>query len=395
MGGRVVLGAAMRTRWHHRFDYLQLLLLAMLLGLGLMTLKSVSAVEFQRQLVWVTAGVVAYALAAILDYRLLTRVAFAMYAAGVGLLIAVHLFGHTAQGARRWLSLAGFPLEPSELAKLMLLVVLARYLAARKRLGVVAVAGACVLSALPIALILLQPDLGTALVFVALLFGLLFLAGVPKIQMAGLAGLALAAVPIAPHLLHGYQRRRLEIFLNPYSDPLGAGYNILQARIAIGAGGLFGQGWLHGSQSRLGFIPERSTDFVFATFAEQFGLLGSLILLGLFAGLILRLARSAAVAPDPFGHLIAGGVAVMIFAQVVQNVGMNLGVTPVAGIPLPFISYGGSALLTDMAALGLVQSVLMRRRPAVIADPDPFQRYLLNESGTVRMPMPSASPLRS
>lgn len=391
----MVLGAAMRTGWHHRFDYLQLLLVAMLLGLGLMTLKSVSAVEFHRQLVWVSAGVVAYALAAVLDYRLLTKAALAMYAAGVGLLIAVHLFGHTAQGARRWLSLAGFPLEPSELAKLMLLVVLAHYLAARERLGVIAVAGACVLSALPIALILLQPDLGTALVFVALLFGLLFLAGVPKIQMAGLAGLALAAVPIAPHLLHGYQRRRLEIFLNPYSDPLGAGYNILQARIAIGAGGLFGQGWLHGSQSRLGFIPERSTDFVFATFAEQFGLLGSLILLGLFAALILRLARSAAVAPDRFGHLIAGGVGVMIFAQVVQNVGMNLGVTPVAGIPLPFISYGGSALLTDLAALGLVQSVLVRRRPAVIADPDPFQRYLLNESGTVRMPMPSASPLRS
>jgi rod shape determining protein RodA len=376
----------MRTGWQHRFDHLQLLLVVMLVGLGLMTLKSVSALEFQRQLVWVAAGIAVYIAAALIDYRHLAKATTGIYIVGVALLLAVHLVGHSSQGARRWLSVGAFPLEPSELAKLLLLVVLARTLAARERPGVWAVASACLLSVPPVALILLQPDLGTALVFVAVLFGLLFLSGVPKLLMALLTGAALAALPIAPHLLHGYQRRRLEIFLNPYIDPLGAGYNILQARIAIGSGGIFGQGWLHGSQSRLGFIPERSTDFVFATFAEQFGLIGAVILLCLFGGLILRLLRSAAVAPDRFGHLAAGGVAVMIFAQVVQNVGMNLGITPVAGIPLPFISYGGSALLTDLAAMGLVQSILLRRRPVVVAEPDPFQRYLLNESGTVRMP---------
>ena len=151
--------------------------------------------------------------------------------------------------------------------------------------------------------------------------------------------------------------RRLEIFLDPTQDPLGAGYNLLQARIAVGAGGLFGQGWLHGLQGQLGFVPERATDFVFAIFAEEFGLLGSLVLLAIFGVLLIRLLRAAAVAPDRFGELLAGGVFVMIFVQVVENVGMNIGVLPIAGIPLPLISYGGSATITTLAALGLVQSV--------------------------------------
>jgi rod shape determining protein RodA len=176
-------------------------------------------------------------------------------------------------------------------------------------------------------------------------------------------------LPLLPHLLHGYQRQRLEIFLNPAKDPLGAGYNLLQARIAVGAGGLFGQGWLHGLQGQLGFVPERATDFVFAIFAEEFGLLGCLVLLAIFGVLLIRLLRSAAVAPDRFGELVVGGVFVMIFAQVVENVGMNVGVLPIAGIPLPLISYGGSATITTLAALGLVQSVMLRRQVVSYRDP--------------------------
>lgn len=170
------------------------------------------------------------------------------------------------------------------------------------------------------------------------------------------------SVPLLPHLLHGYQRRRLEIFLDPTQDPLGAGYNLLQARIAVGSGGLFGRGWLQGLQGQLGFVPERATDFVFATFAEEFGLLGSLAVLTLFGMLLLRLLRTASVAPDRFGELLAGGVFVVVLVQVVQNVGMNIGVLPIAGIPLPLISYGGSATITTLAALGLAQSVMVRRR---------------------------------
>src|SRR5207244_10108320 len=183
---------------------------------------------------------------------------------------------------------------------------------------------------------------------------------------------AITAVPLLPHLLYGYQRRRLEIFLDPAQDPLGAGYSLLQARIAVGSGGLFGRGWLHGLQGQLGFVPERATDFVFATFAEEFGLLGSLVLLTLFGVLLVRLLRTATVASDRFGELLAGGVFTMILVQVLENVGMNIGLLPIAGIPLPLISYGGSATITTLAGLGIVQSVTVRRRRVVHEEPLPI-----------------------
>src|SRR6267378_3922804 len=194
------------------------------------------------------------------------------------------------------------------------------------------------------------------------LVGMLFLAGARAWQLFAILFAAGAALPLLPYLLHGYQRRRLEIFLDPTQDPLGAGYNLLQARIAVGSGGLFGRGWLHGLQGQLGFVPERATDFVFATFAEEFGLLGSLVLLTLFGTLLIRALRSATLSPDRFGELLASGTFVMVFVQVVENVGMNIGLLPIAGIPLPLISYGGSATVTTLAALGLVQSVMVRRR---------------------------------
>ena len=216
---------------------------------------------------------------------------------------------------------------------------------------------------------------GTTIVFVAVLLGMLFAGKARPGQLASLAIAAIVAIPLIPFVLHGYQRRRLEIFLNPYSDPLGAGYNLLQARIAVGAGGFFGQGWLHGLQGQLGFVPERATDFVFAIFAEQFGLLGSLLLLAIFGALLIRLLKAAAVAPDRFGELIAAGVFVMVLVQVVENVGMNIGLLPIAGIPLPLISYGGSATITTLAALGLVQSVVLRRRRVVHQAPDPVMQW--------------------
>jgi rod shape determining protein RodA len=200
------------------------------------------------------------------------------------------------------------------------------------------------------------------MVIAAVTLGLLFLAGARPAQMLSLAGAVAIVLPLLPHVLQGYQRRRLEVFLDPNHDPLGAGYNLLQARIAVGSGGLFGRGWLHGLQGQLGFVPERATDFIFATFAEDFGLLGSLILLTAFGVLLVRVLRSATLAPDRFGELLAGGVFVMVFVQVVENVGMNVGLLPIAGIPLPLISYGGSATVTTLAALGLVQSVVVRRR---------------------------------
>ena len=344
-----------------RLDHLQPLLAGMLAALGLMAIYSARA-DWVRQVLWLALGSCAYAAASAFDYRRLRALSPGLYAGMLLLLIAVHLIGHSALGARRWLSLAGFPLEPSELSKLLLVLVLAAFLSHGERISWRAFGGALLLVAPPAFLILTQPDLGTTIVFVVVLLGMLFLGGASAKQLGSLAAAVSLAIPMVPHLLHGYQRRRLEVFLDPNQDPLGAGYNLLQARIAVGAGGLFGQGWLHGLQGQLGFVPERATDFVFAIFAEEFGLLGSLVLLAIFGTLLVRLLRSAAVAPDRFGMLLAAGVFVMIFVQVVENVGMNIGVLPIAGIPLPLISYGGSATITTLAALGVVQSVMLRRR---------------------------------
>jgi rod shape determining protein RodA len=352
-----------RASWN-KLDHMQPLLVGMLAVFGLMTVYSAHA-DWARQLVWIFLGVAAYAAACALDYRRLKAVAPALYAAMLVLLIAVHLVGHTALGARRWLSVAGFPLEPSELSKLLLVLVLAAYLSRGDRISWRAFCGALALVAPPAYLILTQPDLGTTIVFVGVLLGMLFFAGARVLQLGSIVAAGLVAVPLLPHLLHGYQRRRLEIFLDPSQDPLGAGYNLMQARIAVGSGGFFGQGWLHGLQGQLGFVPERATDFVFAIFAEEFGLLGSLVLLAIFGTLLIRLLRSAAVAPDRSGALLSGGVFVMILVQVVENVGMNIGLLPIAGIPLPLISYGGSATITTLAALGLVQSVMLRRQVVV------------------------------
>ncbi|HKW73028.1 MAG TPA: rod shape-determining protein RodA [Candidatus Dormibacteraeota bacterium] len=344
-----------------RVDRLQVLLAAMVAVLGVLTVFTAGA-DWPRQIAWVLAGGCLYIAATFFDYRRLRAAAPALYGAMLLMLVAVHLVGHTALGARRWLAVAGLPLEPSELSKLVLVIVLAAYLARSERVSWRAFAGALGLVAAPAALIIVQPDLGTTLVVIAIAFGMLFLAGARPAQLGTVLASAVVAMPLLPHMLHGYQLRRLQIFLDPNQDPLGAGYNLLQARIAVGSGGFFGRGWLHGLQGQLGFVPERATDFVFATFAEEFGLLGSLILLTLFGLLLIRVLGAAGVAPDRFGELVAGGVFAMVLVQVVENVGMNIGLLPIAGIPLPLISYGGSATMTTLAGLGLVQSVMVRRR---------------------------------
>ena len=347
-----------------RIDRLQVLLAAMLVSLGVMAVFSAHA-DWVRQVAWVLLGCAIYVTATFFEYRRLRSVAPALYVGMLVMLVAVHLVGHTALGARRWLALAGFPLEPSELSKLVLVIVVAAYLSRWERISWRVFAGALALVGAPAGLVVTQPDLGTTLVLIAVAFGVLFLAGARPAQLTSLLAAGTLALPLLPHILRGYQRRRLEIFLDPSQDPLGAGYNLLQARIAVGSGGLFGRGWLHGLQGQLGFVPERATDFVFATFAEEFGLFGSLVLLTLFGTLLIRVLRSATVSPDRFGGLLAGGTFVMVLVQVVENVGMNIGLLPIAGIPLPLISYGGSATITTLAALGLVQSVTVRRRLVV------------------------------
>jgi len=354
-----------RLPWYRRLSQSQLLLTGALLGIGLATVYSAIASDLRKQLISATLGLLVYVAAAFLDPKRLLRATTGLYIACLLLLLFVRVHGHSALGSQRWISLGGFQVEPSEISKLMLVIVLAKHLGQPGRVGLRRVVTACALAAPPMLLILAQPDLGTAIVFGCVLGGLLFVAGAPRLQLAALGAAAVAAIPMAPHFLHAYQRQRLEIFLDPSKDPLGAGYNLLQARIAIGSGGVFGAGWLHGLQGSLGYVPERATDFVFAVFAEQFGLIGCIVLLTLYALLLLSLLRSAAIAPDPFTKLLVCGVALMIFAQVVENIGMNIGILPITGIPLPFVSYGGSALVTQLAGLGLVQGLMLRRRLVV------------------------------
>ena len=368
-----------------RFDLVQVAVVAALLLLGLMTLYAASQAEFRTQLAGLGLGATGFVALALTDYRRLRPLAPYLYGAALLLLVAVEVAGHISYGAQRWIRVGGMQVQPSEVAKLLLVIVLAAYLAGRERVGRREMVTVAVLGGPPALLVLYQPDLGTAIVFGALLLGILFLAGAPRLLLAAVVAGGAAALPILPHLLHGYQKRRLEIFLDPTKDPLGAGYNLIQARIAVGSGGLFGQGWLHGAQGQLGYVPERTSDFVFAVFAEQFGLVGCAVLLALFAVLILRVLRASALAADRFGEMLCAGVAVVLFAQVVQNVGMNIGLTPIAGIPLPMISHGSSALVTELAMLGIVQSVLRRRRRVAHMrerDADPL---LLSERGTVRL----------
>ena len=365
-----------RLPWYRRLSQSQLALTGLLLVIGLATVYSATPSDLRKQLLSAVLGLLAYGALALLPPERLQRSWKPLYVICLLLLLYVRLHGHSALGSQRWISLAGFQVEPSEVSKLVLVVVLAHRLSRPGPLDLRRVAEACALAAPPMLLILAQPDLGTAIVYSCVLGGLLFVAGASRLQLVALGAAAVAAVPLAPHFLHAYQRQRLEIFLDPSKDPLGAGYNLLQARMAIGSGGVFGTGWLHGLQGSLGYVPERATDFIFAVFAEQFGLIGGVLLLALYAVLLISLLRSAAIAPDRFTRLLVAGVGLMIFAQVVENVGMNVGILPITGIPLPLISYGGSALVTELAGLGLVQG-LMLRRSLVVHAPDRSEDYVL------------------
>jgi rod shape determining protein RodA len=349
------------------YDFVLQVFLLMVLVLGATAVFSAQGgfhAQFAHQVLYICLGLLVLLWFCFTDYRALGHWWGATYAVMLLLLLFVLRAGHAVLGAQRWIYLGFFELQVSEIAKLLIIVVLARFLHLRRQqIGspVTFFLGAALLAP-PVALILVQPDLGTALVFVALFYGMAFMAGVSKRYLVGSLLIAAAALPTVISHLHGYQQKRLITFLNPGADPQGAGYNILQARIAVGSGGLFGKGFLTGTQGQLGFVPSRVTDFIFAIFSEEWGFIGAVVLLLIFMVVLYRLLRAVHFARDGFGALLAFGVATMIFFQVVVNVGMNLGVMPVVGIPLPFISYGGSSMLTNMAAIGIVQSVLIHRK---------------------------------
>jgi rod shape determining protein RodA len=281
----------------------------------------------------------------------------------VVLLIGVALFGVVVNGSRRWLNLGITRIQPSELMKIALPLMLAWYFQKFEgRIGWKDFVFATALIAVPAVLIKRQPDLGTALMITASGFYVLYLAGLSWKIIAGLAALAAAAAPLAWNLLHDYQQRRILTFLDPAQDPLGAGYHSAQASIAIGSGGVVGKGWLNGTQTHLDFLPERHTDFIFAVFGEEFGLIGNVLLILLYLMLLGRGMVIAANASTMFGRLMAGAVTLMFFTYAFVNMGMVSGVLPVVGVPLPFVSYGGTALLSLFIGIGILMSVQAHRK---------------------------------
>jgi rod shape determining protein RodA len=291
------------------------------------------------------------------------RFAVPAYVVGLGFLVAVALAGDVVNGARRWLHVGVTRFQPSEMMKLALPLMLAWWFhkhEATLRLRDFGLAA--LLLIVPLGLIVRQPDLGTAALVGAAGFYVIFFAGISWKVLGTLTGIGLAALPIGWGLLHDYQRKRVLTLLDPTTDPLGAGYHIIQSTIAVGSGGLWGKGWLNGTQAHLEFIPERHTDFIFAVFSEEFGLIGNLVLITLYALLIGRGLMIAANAATVFARLLAGAISLMFFTYAFVNMGMVSGVLPVVGVPLPFLSYGGTALLTLFIGVGILMSVHHHRK---------------------------------
>ena len=288
----------------------------------------------------------------------LMRLAVPVYAAGLALLVGVALFGEVRNGARRWLNLGFTTIQPSEIMKIGVPLVLAWYFHRHQEsIKLRDYAVAAILLALPVGLVVRQPDLGTSLLIFASGFFVIFLAGLSWKVLGGLAVTGLVSLPFLWGMLHDYQRRRVLTLLDPNEDPLGAGYHIIQATIAIGSGGVLGKGWLNGTQAQLDFVPERSTDFILAVFGEEFGLAGNLVLIALYVIIVGRGLMIAANASTTFARLTAGAVTLTFFIYAFVNMGMVSGILPVVGVPLPLVSYGGTALLSMLAGFGILMSI--------------------------------------
>jgi rod shape determining protein RodA len=346
------------------------LLIVLIAVAGISMLYSVAGGHFQpwalRQIGHFTLGLIVMLLAATIDIRMWMSLAYPAYAVALLLLVAVDIVGHVGLGAQRWISLGPLDLQPSELMKISLVLALSRYLHGKSVEEVskpVPLAIGLAMIAVPAIFVVLQPNLGTTLIIVADGCSLLFLAGLSWWWIAPTLAAVAASVPLAwRFVLHDYQKTRVETFLNPESDALGAGWNITQAKIAIGSGGVSGKGFLQGTQSRLNFLPEKQTDFIWTSFCEEFGFVGALALLILFAVVIFYGLQTAISARSQFGRLLAMGVILNFFFYIMINGAMVMGLIPVVGIPMPLLSYGGSAMLTVMFGFGLLMSVHIHRQ---------------------------------
>lgn len=337
-----------------------------LYGLGLFVLYSAGGQDLDligRQLLRMAMGFGLMVLLAQLPTQHIIRWVPWIYLSGVLLLIAVLIIGEISKGSQRWLNFGVVRFQPSEVMKLAVPMMVAWYLSNSplppnySRLLV-----AVIIVIIPVALVAEQPDLGTALLIAAGGISVIWLAGISWYFLGGLSLFGAILVPILWHMLHDYQRRRVYTFLNPEEDPLGAGYHIIQSQIAIGSGGIYGKGWLKGTQSHLEFLPERSTDFIFAVYGEELGLIGIFVLLSIYIFILTRSAYIAANAQGTFARLFGGSLLLTFFVYIFVNIGMVIGLLPVVGLPLPLISYGGTSLVTIMAAFGLLMGIHTHKR---------------------------------
>jgi len=359
---------ASRRDWQHilHLDAALMLGLVSLSALGLFVLYSSAGGDDElvlRQCIRLGIAFGAMAIVAQLRSQWLERWTPWLYGLGLVLLIAVLVAGDVGKGAQRWLDLGLVRFQPSEMMKLAVPMMVAWYLS-DKRLppsgSRLLMAGALIV--VPVLLIARQPDLGTSLLIGSAGFFALFLAGLSWKLLGGLAVLAGAGAPVLWHFMHDYQRQRVITFMNPEQDPLGAGYHIIQSKIAIGSGGLFGKGWLNGTQAHLEFLPERSTDFIFAVLGEEFGLFGIGILLVIYSIIIIRSLYIATQAQDTYSRLLGGSLAMTFFIYIIVNTGMVTGLLPVVGLPLPLVSYGGTSMVTLMAGFGILMSIQTHRK---------------------------------
>jgi rod shape determining protein RodA len=353
------------------FDWALLALVLTIASIGILNLYSISSSGemsstpfYLKQLSWLLIGMAFMIVVAFVEYRYYSDFAYPIHAAAVFLLVVVMAFGMITSGAQRWIRLGSLSFQPSEFVKISLIIALAKFFQRppdRKGFNLKDLPIPFILLVVPMGFILKQPDLGTAIILFMILFSILFFV---KIRWSSLLTLGLIGASILPLLwgfLKEYQKKRIYTFLNPSLDPLGSGYHIIQSKVAVGSGGIFGKGFMKGTQCKLGFLPEQQTDFIFSVLAEEWGLVGSLLVIGLYLVLILWGLRIAVTAKDRFGAILSFGVAAMFFWHVFINIGMVVGMMPVVGIPLPLLSYGGSFMVSTLMGIGLLLNVSMRR----------------------------------
>ena len=367
--GKSPLGRSLRLIRH--FDYTLIFAVLCLCTLGLLVIYSTTHAEqtdegsifyTERQFLYIVTGLMLCIIVALIDYHEIERIAIPLYLLAICLLVYVILFGRTTGGSRRWIVIAGFDFQPAEFAKLALICFTADYLARQKdKLAYFTYfILPFVFTGVLVILIFLQPDLGTSLVFLAILLCMIYVAGIQWKHILLMLILTTASLPVIWSFLQEYQRNRLIVFLNPNLDPLGAGYNIIQSKVAIGSGGLFGQGLFSGIQSQLKFLPAQHTDFVFSVIGEEMGFFGAVLLLCLYGFVLWKSIKIAREAPDLLGTFLATGVIAFLFFHILVNISMAMGLMPATGLPLSFISYGGTFMITNFMAIGLLLNIHLR-----------------------------------